>query len=201
MPAEHDESAPDSHGDDLELAQKAAGGDKRAQRMLVDRLMNRVRSTVGYLAGGHADADDYAQLALVEILKSLESYRGETKLDYWADKIAVRTAMRHIKKKRRLLNRSAPFTPEIVEGTADSPHRDAARQRLRKRLAAHIAKLKPERRTVVTLRLVHEYSISEIADITGAPINTVRDRLRVGKKNLQKSILADDDMKAWARSK
>lgn len=199
MPADHNESV-EHHADDLALAQKAASGDKRAQRILVDRLMNRVRATTGYLAGVDADADDYAQLALVEVLKSIGSYRGETRLDYWADKIAVRTAMRHIKKRRKLLNRSAELTPEVVGATDATPHAESARKRLRKHLAQHIAKLSPERRTVVTLRMVHEYSISEIADITGTPINTVRDRLRIGKKNLQKSILADPDMKHWAKS-
>lgn len=200
MPADRTDTVSVRHSEDLALARKVAGGDKRATRILVDRLMNRVRATIGYLSGAGDDADDYAQLALVEVLRSIGSYRGETKLDYWADKIAVRTAMRHMKKRRVKMSQMTELTPESMGVDERTPQTLAARRQLRKRLAEHIAKLPTERRTVVTMRLVHEYSINEIADITGAPSNTVRDRLRIGRKELQKSILADPSLKRWAKS-
>lgn len=200
MPGKPKSTVSVAHQDDLALAQNAASGDKRAQRMLVDRLMNRVRTTIGYLSGGSADADDWSQMALVEILRSVGSYRGETKLEYWSEKIAVRTAMRQIKKRRRLLDRLAPVTPDLAESPGDNPQQHATRQALRKALALHLAALKPERRTVVVLRLVNEHTISEIADITGTPVNTVRDRLRLGRKTLKRRILADPVLKDWAKS-
>jgi DNA-directed RNA polymerase specialized sigma24 family protein len=33
--------------------------------------------------------------------------------------------------------------------------------------------------------------------MTGAPVNTVRDRLRVGRKQLKKKILTDPSLQDW----
>jgi DNA-directed RNA polymerase specialized sigma24 family protein len=47
------------------------------------------------------DADDATQVALVEILKAAPSYRGESSLEAWADRIAVRVAI-GVARERRL---------------------------------------------------------------------------------------------------
>jgi RNA polymerase sigma-70 factor (ECF subfamily) len=48
-----------------------------------------------------ADADDAAQLALLAILKSASTYRGEAAVEGWAKRIAVRATMRFIQRERR----------------------------------------------------------------------------------------------------
>src|SRR5262249_52739640 len=69
---------------DLAQARAAAPGDLAARRAITQRLFDRVRSTVMYIAAGHPDADDFVQLALLEVLGSLESFRAETRLESWA---------------------------------------------------------------------------------------------------------------------
>lgn len=45
-------------------------------------------------------AEDFAQEALVKILDKLDTFRGESKLTTWAQKIAVRTAFTELRRKR-----------------------------------------------------------------------------------------------------
>lgn len=45
-------------------------------------------------------AEDFAQEALVKILDKLDTFRGESKLTTWAQKIAVRTALTELRRKR-----------------------------------------------------------------------------------------------------
>lgn len=186
-----------SFAEDLELASAAGRGDQRAARRLAERLFERVRTTVHYLAAGDRDADDMAQQALVSVLKAAGSYRGECRLERWADRIVVRTAMRQLKRRR--------FREQIVEISDDPPSRasadqeeQAARRQMRRRLSRLLTRLKPERRSVVILHWVHGYSIPEVAELTETPLNTVRDRLRTAKKQLRKSIMKDPVMKDWA---
>jgi RNA polymerase sigma-70 factor (ECF subfamily) len=157
---------------------------------MAERLIDRVRTTVAYLAPNHPDADDLVQRSLIEILRSAGSFRGESALETWADRIASRTAMRLIKQRAR--------QAEVVTLVADpepeeflSGEDEAAKAGLRTRLSGLLSRLSPERRAAVVLHYVQGYSVQEIAELTETPANTVRDRLRVGKALLRKYILKD----------
>ena len=187
---------------DLELTKAAALGDDVARRRVVDRLVDRVSITVRYLAGGDPDADDYAQMAIIEILKSVGSFRGESTLESWADRITVRTAIRQLKKRRRR-DRMEDVPPEREwrgTGLEVAPERRLIRHRMSERIAKLIGTLTPERARVLTMRLVLGYSIEEISSITGMKINTVRDRLAVARRQLRKKIQRDPVLKEFAGS-
>ena len=189
---------PQTGHDDLEIArlvQAAASGDRGAQADVVSRLIDRVRRTVRYLVANDRDADDLVQQCLIDVLRSLHSFRGEGKLEAWAERITVRTAMRAMRK-RRWRERIVSLGLEGADCKAGEINNDFE---LRRYLAKLLADLAPERRVVVVLRLVQGYSIAEISAVTGAPINTVRDRLAKGKKVLAKRIVKDPVLRAWAR--
>ncbi len=190
---------PGFYESDLAMAQAAGEGDPRANRHLAERLLNRIRSTVHYLAAGDRDADDLVQLALVAILRSARTFRGECSLERWGDRIAVRTALRELKR-RRWRERIVGLEGEVArEGQTSSDH-DIQRRLLRERLARLLGKLSTDRRTAVTLHWMHGYSVQEIADLTEARVNTVRDRLRTGKKQLKNLLAKDPALRDWARS-
>lgn len=190
---------PGSYESAVALAQAAGDGDARANRELAERLLDRIRATVHYLAAGDRDADDLVQLALVAILRSARTFRGECSLERWGDRIAVRTALRELKR-RRWRERIVGLEGDVVrEGQVSADH-DIQRRLLRERLALLLGQLTPDRRLAVTLHWMHGYSVQEIADIAGAPVNTIRDRLRTGKKQLKRHLTKDPALRDWARS-
>lgn len=182
---------------DLALAQAAGRGDVEARRRLAQRLFDRVTTTVGYLARGRTERDDIVQEALIEILKSAAGFRGEARLETWADQITTRVALRLLAKGRRRdsIVQAVEDLPE--PGAAGSSAPDSASHRtflLRRRLAAHLQELSADRRAAIVLHLVHGYSVEEIAQMQGAPSNTIRDRLQVGRKQLRKALLKDPSL-------
>src|SRR5262245_56850771 len=86
---------------DLSLMKRVAAADKHAQRVLAHRLAARVRRISQRLLSNRADADDAAQLALIEILRSAATYRDISTIERWADRITVRTVLRHAREQRR----------------------------------------------------------------------------------------------------
>lgn len=184
---------------ELEMTQKAAGGDHNAKRDLVNSLLDQVRRTVSYLSGPDKDADDLTQLALIQILKSAGSFRGECTLNYWADRITVRTSMKQFRKRQRREKLALSMWPETPLDDSGLEDHLASRQ-IRVHLSKVLQKLSPERRSVVVLHHLQGYGIAEISEMTGAPINTVRDRLRIGRKQLRKRILTDPSLKDWVGS-
>ncbi len=182
----------------LSLTRAAALGDPRAQRELIDRLLDQVRRTVSYVLGPIQDAEDLSQVALVEIVEASGSFRGESSLEYWASQISFRIALRHAKKYRRREELTASnWTPPREQRDVDE---EVGIGRVRTRISVLMQQLSPKKRTALVLRLVEGYSQKEIAEITGVSINTVRDRLQVGRKQLRKLVLADPLLMDWAGS-
>lgn len=174
------------HPEDASLTAAAARGDQKARRSLVERLLSRVRSTVTYLSPTSPDIDDITQRALMEILASCDTYRGESRLESWADRIVTRTAIRLLQQRRvgDAREQGVDEVPEYPEWShpMQSPNETAGEQR---EVAALLARLPPERREALVLKHVQGYSVEEIAAATNTKINTVRDRLRVGRAELR----------------
>jgi RNA polymerase sigma-70 factor, ECF subfamily len=184
---------------DRDLARRAGDGDEAARRELAWRLLPRVRTTVHYLAAGDRDADDLVQQALVEVLRVVGTFRGDASLEYWADRVVVRTALRRIKQ-RRWRETIVRLDTEEPGATDAVQERSYERRELRQRLTAHLENLSVDRRTAVVLHWVRGYTISEIADLTGAKLNTIRGRLRDAKRQLRKQLLRDPVLREWAES-
>jgi RNA polymerase sigma-70 factor (ECF subfamily) len=202
---------------DLALAQAAARGEGKARRRLADRLLDRVRATIGYLTGGDQELDDMVQLAMVEIIRSAHTFRGEGPLVAWADRIAVRTAMRMLRKRSgqekvaagpdicavadaRLADQgknAETLNCPVFPTAAECQEQRMMRMQLRKRLALHLQKLGEAQRTAVVLRWVYGYKLKEIAALTDTPVNTVRDRLQTGRKKLLKIVARDPVLQDW----
>jgi RNA polymerase sigma-70 factor (ECF subfamily) len=181
---------------DLVLTRRTAAGDKAAARKLIYRLMSRVHTTCEYLARGN-DGADLAQTALVEIVRSAGSFREESTLEYWADRITVRTAGKiFAKRDRRRRIRETVFVPgpEVIDAEQQTDL-----YKVRARLTEHLLSLSENQRIVVVLHYLYEYEVSEISDLLGARVNTVRSRLVRGLKRLRPRILQDPGLTEWLR--
>ncbi len=185
---------------DLALAQAAASGDQQANRIIAERLFDRVRTTVQYLSANHRDQDDWVQLALVEILRSLKSFRGESTIEAWGNRIAVRVAMRQMKRIKKQ-ERTVVLDPITDFNAAPISGDEQQRIHIRRRLAQLLGDLSAERRTAIVLKLVYGHSVAEIAEMTDAPFDTVRNRLRRGRKLLRKKVATDPVFSDWVKSR
>jgi RNA polymerase sigma-70 factor (ECF subfamily) len=176
------------YADDGRLAADAAAGDHEAQHRLVLRLQLRVRNVAHYVVRNEADAEDVAQSAMLEILRCIESYRSKGPLAGWATGVAIRTAVAFLRSRQRE-DRNVAAVRDATQGLpmdgAGSP------PVLRAHLARGLARLSQAQRLVVVLHLVFGLTLDEIAGQTGAPVNTVKDRLRVGRQELRRAILDD----------
>ncbi|MCD6500111.1 MAG: RNA polymerase sigma factor [Deltaproteobacteria bacterium] len=185
------------HPEVLALTEAVSLGDRKAARQLVSRLYDRARATVFYLAGTHRDADDLVQLAMMEVIRSAGSYRGEASVEKWADRIVVRTAMRHIKQRRRR-DHVVELDSERTFGAPAEQGDVVARRQLRQRITALLDRLPLRQKVVVTLHWMSGYRVAEIAEMVDAPVNTVRDRLQTAKRRLKKMALGDPMLRQWA---
>ncbi len=183
---------------DLELAYAASEGDIAARRKLVEQLMDSVRRTVRYLAPSDRDGDDLAQQALVEVLRSVGSYAGHSGLEFWARRIVVRTSLRALKKRRRVESVVSLACDGVAGAQAQQNlESECGRQQLRARLTDLLSALPEGQRTAMVLKLVHNHSVDEVAALMDTPVDTVRSRLRSGRKEMRRRIQKDPGLMAW----
>ena len=190
-----DPSAEAALGSDLGLMKRVASGDPHAQRVLAHRLAGRVRRIALRLLGGSPDADDAAQVALMEILKSASGYRDEASVERWADRIDVRTTLRHVRELRRPPWRragrvDAEGVRDVDVGSAPLPS-EGARHETPRALEEYLRELPAARREVLVMKHALGYTTEEIAELTRHPIGTVKDRLVVARRQLRKLIQRD----------
>jgi len=167
---------------DVKLMAAVAAKDPAAQRQLLERVGRRVRGVTGLLCRSAADADDAAQLSLIEILKSAGSFRTATSLERWAERIAVRTTMRSARRERE---RRGLMVRWISPGSLPWGRTAAASSSEQVGVDALLERLSPERRRVFVLRHALDYTVEEIAELTDTPVGTVKDRLVSARKQLR----------------
>ena len=184
-------SLPDAQAD-VELMAAVAANDPSAQRTVAQRLAPRVRKVAGLLCRSAADADDAAQASLIEILRSAGSFRVATSLERWAERVTIRTTLRAARRERSrrgLLERWVPadFLPwgrHAVQSSVEEVSLDTL-----------LSRLSQERYQAFVLHHALDYTVEEIAELTGAPHGTVKDRLVTARKQLRKLLSVEERKK------
>lgn len=179
-------------GDPLKpLADAARSGDPVATRRLLEALGPTLLGVVRAILGrDHRDIEDVLQESLVGVVHALASFRGDSSVLHFARSIALRRALDH----RRSRARRAPevvIDDEPILDDAGSPAASAVSTRRRLAFRAMLEELRPEQAEAFAQRVLFEYSVEEIATQTGAPIDTVKSRLRLAKAALRGRIQND----------
>jgi len=182
---------------DIELTGQAGLGSERAKRELLSRILPRVRKTSAWLSNNEYDRDEIIQLALVQIIQSSGSFKGESSLLFWVDRITIYTAAKLFEKRdRRKKITERVWNPELDIANIEE---QAALSIMKKQLSMQLETLPKKQHIPVILHYLYGYSVSEIASITDSKINTVRGRLRNGLKKIRKQILEDPLLCEWIK--
>ena len=123
---------------------------------------------------------DLVQDAVVKALQHWESLREPEAVRSWFYRILVRKCMSFLRQNRRVIYLAEP--PEQIQSSQESALED------REALQQAIDRLSPKLKTVVLLRFYEEMQLSEIAEITGTNLSTVKSRLYKGLKKLWESL-------------
>jgi RNA polymerase sigma-70 factor (ECF subfamily) len=177
----------------LELARVAAQGDSAATAQLLRVLAPRIARVVrAVLGAAHPDVDDAIQQALIGLVQALPAFRGECDPLGYASIIAVRAAVVLRKRTRtELSRRDDGADAEALATHRPSPGDEAAAQRRKQVLRDLLSELPAEQGEALALRVVLGWSLEEIAARSGAPLNTVRSRLRLAKEGMKRRIEAE----------
>jgi len=147
-------------------------------RQLVDAHQKRLYRFILRNVGNATDAEDLAQQAFAEAVRSFVTFRGESELSTWLYGIAMNLV-------RNFLSRSPHrlYRFETDEGLADtevnlrSPAEQVENDQVLTRLQAELQELPKDMRDVLLLVAVEDFSYEDAATMLSIPIGTVRSRV------------------------
>ncbi|MBX3221463.1 MAG: sigma-70 family RNA polymerase sigma factor [Labilithrix sp.] len=193
VPVELAPASPEPPSESVRLARAAASGDARAMRDLLRQLGPRIERVVRAVLGrADHDAEDVVQQAMLGFVQALPSFRGECEPVHFASRVAARTAIAAARRRRVARARHDDgVVVDLLTSETPEPLADTERRRRASVLRDALARIPQEQAETLALRVVLGWSLSEVAEATGAPLNTVRSRLRLAKTALRAAIDRD----------
>jgi RNA polymerase sigma-70 factor, ECF subfamily len=179
-----------ARGQDLALAQRAADGDRAAQRELFHNLKNAVHHTLYRILGANRDIEDLIQDAFLEIFRALPSFRGDSSLSRWAQTIATRAAYLSIERRKPVAVDLDVVEDEIVDKDPDA-HRVVMARQAARRLYAALDKIDAKQRIAFALAVIDGLSLAEVAQLTESSLVAVKTRVWRARRDLMRRAHKD----------
>ncbi len=167
---------------------EAIEASRRGEREAFDRLVLRYQRDVYRLCyrfvSNHEDANDLAQEVFLRAWRAIPRFRGESSFSTWLYRIAVNACL-NFRSHRR------PATQELPDAVADPV--PGAEARLEsddevRRVRAAIARLPEKQRATLILKVYHELTHQEVAEILGSSVGTVKANLFHALANLRRLV-------------
>jgi RNA polymerase sigma-70 factor, ECF subfamily len=171
--------------DEGELVSRAQSGDNEAFAELVGRYQNKIYRLARNITQSNEDAEDVLQETFLKAFSHLDSFQRNSKFYTWIVRIAVNESLMKLRKRKS--DRTVPLDEPLDTGEEsvareiavweDNPEQRYSREEMQEILDEAVESLKPDFRTVFTLRDIEELSTEETAEALDISIPAVKSRL------------------------
>jgi RNA polymerase sigma-70 factor (ECF subfamily) len=191
---------PMPEGHEEKLIERLQRRDEAAFNELIRLYQARIFHLVFRMLGDRAEAEDVAQEVFVTVFKSIDGFRGESKLSTWLYRVATNHCKNRLKYlDRRARGRKTEFDEVAEHGSIESasmettshiarPDQMLEAKQKERILELAVAAIDDEHRQLVVLRDVEHMSYEQIQEITGLPEGTVKSRLHRARHALREHV-------------
>jgi RNA polymerase sigma-70 factor (ECF subfamily) len=182
---------------DQELIAGIIARDKHAVQFLVSIYHKQVIKTAHHFVRNMDDAEDLAQDVCIEILESVQHFKGSSTLSTWIYRVTVNKSLNFIRKNKRkqllgqvesLFKRTnCLYEQKVPEPSVnDNTFEDKERRHL---LDKSINSLPENQRIAFVLNKYEDLPYKQIAEIMNVSLASVESLLQRAKQNLQKRLI------------
>ncbi len=168
---------------------------QRGEREAFDQLVVRYQRDIYRLCyryvNNHEDANDLTQEVFLRAWRAIGRFKGRSAFSTWLYRIGVNACL-NFRAARK------PLAHELPETLADP--RMGAAQKVEKAQKAQkvreaVARLPEKQRATVILKMYHELTHQEVAQILGSSVGTVKANLFHALGNLRKLVAVEEGAK------
>jgi RNA polymerase sigma-70 factor (ECF subfamily) len=176
---------------DSQIIERTLNGEPDAFNTLVRRWERQIYGLTLRMLGRDEEARDATQETFLSAYRNLSKFRGDAKFSSWIYRIALNicnTKLRGRPKGTFSLDEQWETTGlEIAADTADLGD-SIQQQQVTRHVRRALQGLPAEMRQVIIMKEYEGLKFSEIADILGIPISTVKTRMYTGLSELRKRL-------------
>jgi RNA polymerase sigma-70 factor (ECF subfamily) len=156
-----------------------------------------VYSLARHMMGHDADAEDVTQDVMVQVVRKLNSFRGEADLATWLHRVTVNAVLMHRAKQARRRKRQVDVALATVSAGApfcgpgvsrEAPEQAVLGQERKKMVEQAIAGLPELYRDVFVLSEVERLSNAGISDLLGVSLSAVKSRLHRARLMMREAL-------------
>ena len=182
---------------DYDLVLGSLAGREEGFEELVRRYQRPISTYVYRMVGDYDAALDLTQEVFIKVYNSLERYRPEYKFSTWIYRIAHNAAIDHLRRTGGARTEELEAQSPDGEGTyerplasgAPTPEQLSERAERRAEIEGVVEALPPAYRELITLRHALDFSYDEIAEVTGLPLGTVKNRIFRAREAMRAALV------------
>lgn len=141
--------------------------------------------------GPQTDVDDVFQIVFVEVLRSLPTFKGRSKLSTWIRRITWNVAYQEMRMQYRKACTTTFDEAYVGASSRSDAEESAARLQAMRRLYVGLETLDPKQRMAVVMHDIDGMTLKEIGKALGRPLQTVASQLHTGRKKLAAVMRGD----------
>lgn len=183
---------------ETELITGLQNGEEAAFRYLVENYKDRVYNTAIAVVQNAEDAEDVAQEVFIQVYRSINTFKGESKLSTWLYRIATTRSLdllrsRKSKKRFGFLQRLFDDGNEPLFEIPDFNHPGVALDRKENaaKLFKAIDRLPENQKIAFTLHKIEDLSYQEVSEVMETSLSAVESLMHRAKQNLRKILEKD----------
>lgn len=158
----------------------------------VDENKEKIMRICRYYAPSAEDQKDIYQEILINIWKSLDSFRGDSKVSTWVYRIAVNTSLSYAGKQYKLMKLNVDIENTNIKNFLSTEFNDnMLKDDQFQRLQTHLNQLSVIDKAIMGL-VLDELTSKEIADIIGITEPNVRIKIHRIKENLRNQMKGEN---------
>jgi RNA polymerase sigma-70 factor (ECF subfamily) len=179
---------------DQQMITRALGGEQDSFEQIVHRYNRPVAKFIYRMVNDYETALDLTQEVFLKVYTALDKYDERYKFSTWLFKIASNHTIDYLRRQHGEVSLDAlkeASEGHLLEAAAEgpTPERQAILNQRRAAIEQAITELPVSYRQVIMLRHVAEMEYEEIAEITGLPMGTVKNRLFRAREAIREKII------------
>jgi len=170
-----------------------------------DELVRVYHASIFHVAyrmlGDSAEASDVVQEIFLKVFRNIGGFKGEAALKTWIFKIAfseILNRLRWWKRRYRFATLSLDENPSAngngcngryVADSKPTPEEVLESKEQETAIQQALSRLSSDHRSIIVLRDIEGFSYSEIAEVLGVSMGTVKSRIARARSDLKKSLM------------
>ena len=162
----------------------------KAFEVLVDAYKERLYWHIRRIVLNHDDADDVLQNTFIKVYRSIEGFKGESKLYSWMYRIATNESLSFLKQKSRKLGVS---NEELQEHLIENLQADVyfEGEEIQLKLQKALARLPEKQKLVFNMKYYQEMKYEEISEILETSVGGLKASYHLAVKKIETYLRAD----------